>query len=67
MAKKIIRSSPGFFGTTIHRDSRGHVVGRSVPGLFGTTIHKDAKGKIIGKSSPGFWVRRFTETKTGRW
>ena len=61
MAKKIV-SKPGLFGTTVHYDERGKVVGKSSPGMFGSTVHYDANGKIVGKSSPGFLEVRYIMT-----
>ena len=66
MARKMIRSTPGFFGSTIHRDSSGKIVGKSVPGFFGSTIHKDANGKIVGKSVPGFFGSTIHRDTSGR-
>ena len=54
MAKKI-NSRPGFFGSTIHYDERGHKVGESRPGIFGDIVHYDSKGKRIGDSNLGFF------------
>ena len=66
MARKMIRSTPGFFGSTIHRDSSGKIIGKSVPGFFGSTIHKDANGRIVGKSTPGFFGATIHRDTGGR-
>lgn len=47
---RIIRSSPGLFGTTNHYDEHGRLIGYSQPGLFGTTNHYNADGSKAGYS-----------------
>ena len=51
MRRKTIRSTPGFFGTTVHHDANGRVVGKSMHGLFGTTVHRGKEG-TVGRTTP---------------
>lgn len=48
-------SRKGLFGSTIHYDENGKVVGKSRPGLFGSTNHYDNTGRYVGKSRPGLF------------
>lgn len=56
MAKKLIISRRGLFGTTYHYDERGKYLGKSRPGLFGDNkVHFDENGNKRGTSRPGFF------------
>lgn len=46
-------SKPSLFGTTIHYDEKGKVVGKSSHGMFSSTVYYDTNGKVVGKNSPG--------------
>lgn len=64
MAKKRIKSKPGFFGMVYHYDENGKYVGKSRPGLFGDrTIHYDEKGKHTATSRPGFFAEEVHHDK----
>ena len=52
MRRKTIRSTPGFFGTTVHHGATGRVAGKSMSGLFGTTEHLGKEG-AVGRTTPG--------------
>ena len=54
MARKTIRRTPGFFGTTVYHDANGRVAGKSMSGLFGTTEHLGKEG-AVGRTTPGFF------------
>ena len=66
MAKEKITSRPGWFGTTVHYDSSGRMVGKSCPGLFGSTIHYDKNGRRVGSSHPGIFGSKTHYDSKGR-
>ena len=58
----------GFFGTKLHYDGSGKLVGQSVPGLTkGTMLHYDMNGNIIGRTDPGFFGTQIHTDKNGRY
>lgn len=48
-------SRKGFFGETIHYDSRGNKIGESRPNFWGGMDHFDANGRKTGHSERGFF------------
>jgi hypothetical protein len=63
MARRNIRSRPGFFGTIYYYEENGNPIGKSRPGLFERTrVYTDQNGRYAGKSRPGFLVKEvFTD------
>ena len=58
----------GFFGTKLHYDGSGRLVGQSVPGLTkGTMLHYDMNGNLIGRTDPGFFGTQIHTDKNGRY
>ena len=58
MAKKRIKSRPGFFGITYYYDENGKQLGKSRPGLLGgTRVYTDPNGNYAGWSRPGLFAK----------
>lgn len=47
-----IKSRPGLFGSTVHYNEKGQVVGKSYSGAF-KTDHYNASGKKVGSTYKG--------------